>query len=75
MAVAFLLFFRCVLFGKVGKSYTDTTNDSSQDVPGTAEPAKAEETSKVNNNAHAYHTIQCNTSLCSDNVNSGPCLA
>ena len=43
VAVAFLLFFRCVLFAKVGKSYTDTNNDSSQDVPDTAVIAKAME--------------------------------
>ena len=43
MAVASLLFFRCVLFAKVGKSCTDDTSDSSQDVTDTAvvaEPAK-----------------------------------
>lgn len=39
MAVAFLLFFRCVLYAKVGKNYTDS-NDSSQDVPDTAVAAK-----------------------------------
>ena len=42
MAVASLLFFRCVLYAKVGKSYTDT-NDSSQDVPDTAVVAKSTE--------------------------------
>lgn len=39
VAVAFLLFFRCVLFGKVGKNSTDSS-ESLQDVPDTAVGAK-----------------------------------
>lgn len=71
VAVAFLLFFRCILFGKVGKSSTDGS-ESPQDVPDTAvgaqpvEPAanstmvRSKMTNGILNGTGSISGIKCN---------------